>query len=131
MTFPSRSSWKRDILRRCRFTPYRKGTGPTFSLVTWDAHKRDHLGKDMIGYELRMHESGITTILFTDEDIDNSPMHCLDSDASVAGVMHFLTLRPGDTDAEFFANDSEIAKDYRASHAEALSCAVFDRFGDA
>lgn len=26
----------REILRRVRFSPYRKGMGPTFSLTTWN-----------------------------------------------------------------------------------------------
>src|SRR3990172_4774046 len=121
----------RDILRRCRFTPYRKGTGlPSFSLTTWDAHKRDHHGKSGIGYELRMHLNGKTTVLFTGENFYNSPMHCTDSDASIKAIMGFLTLCPGDTDEEFFENDTDEVKAYRRNYDESLLSAVEARFGD-
>lgn len=120
----------RDVLRRCRFTPYLKGKGPSFSLVTWDAHKRGSDGKDCIGYELRMHENGKTSVLFSGEDFYSSPMHTIDSDAAIETLMNFLTLRPGDTDPEYFEHYTDEQHDYCAQHAESLSMVVMDRFGE-
>ena len=53
-----------------------------------------------------------------------------DSDASVAGLMGFITLRPGDTDEEFFKDYSEAAIDFCNNHAEALACEVSARYGE-
>lgn len=32
---------ERDILRRVRFSPYRKGAGPVFRLTVWDTNYTD------------------------------------------------------------------------------------------
>lgn len=137
---------ERDILRRMRFAPYRKGMGPTFSLTTWDTHRTDRRGQTIIGYELRMHEPSTTVsgqgipivtfsrprtiVLFTGEDFAGSPMHADDSDACCASLMTFLTLRPGDTDADYFDSYTETQRAFCDSHAEALGCYLSDRFGD-
>src|SRR5262245_31662472 len=88
----------KDIIRRCLFRPYRKG--PTFSLTMWDTGRFG--GKWLLGYRLTMRENGRRTVLFQGEDFGCSPMHAIDSDASVEALMGFLTLRPGDTDREYF-----------------------------
>ncbi len=46
---------KDQILRRCRFTPYRKGAGPTFTLLLWDTYQQEY-GKSMLGYRLTMRQ---------------------------------------------------------------------------
>jgi hypothetical protein len=111
----------RDILRRCIFRPYRKGMGPVFSLTVWDTHKTmPSVGtytKDRLGYCLKMDGK----ILFEGEDFGNSPMHCVDSDNTVRSIMNFLTLRPGDTDKEYFDGYSEAQLAYCSAYAEALS----------
>ena len=119
----------RDILRRCRFTPYRKGMGPTFILVTWDLHKQVE-GHSYIGYELSMHQNKKKIILFQGHDFGNSPLHCIDSNASILSLMGFLTLRPGDTDEDYFQEYTQIQLDYCEQHAEYLSNEVTNRFGE-
>ncbi len=162
-----------QILRRVRFTPYRKGKGPTFSLTVWDTYRTAFGGKSRLGYRLTMrgvcghpasaettcgrcHRSWcgdcypapsamcqycnggyatkwgkpITTVLFEGEDFGCSPMHGIDSDATVAAIMAFLTLRPGDTDPEYFADYTPEQLAYCSEHAETLSCEVDCRFGE-
>ena len=70
------------------------------------------------------------TVLFEGEDFGCSPMHAIDSDETLAGIMGFLTLRPGDTDPEYFEGYTEAQLDYCSQHAEALACEVSRRFGD-
>jgi hypothetical protein len=41
-------------------------------------------------------------IIFEGEDFAGSPMDADDSDETVAALLTFLTLRRGDTDAEYF-----------------------------
>jgi hypothetical protein len=126
----------RDIIRRCVFKPYRKGMGPTFSLTMWDTGE-EWDGKWLLGYRLTMTErlsqhprDVIRTVVFEGEDFGCSPQHGIDSDASVAALMGFLTLRPGDTDADYFANYTLAQRDYCALHAEALAAEVQARFCD-
>lgn len=134
----------RDILRRCRFTPYRK-PGPSFSLTMWATSRQDHRGQTVIGYELKMHftatltralrdggikacERRMTHVLFSGEDFAGSPMHGDDSDECVKSLMTFLTLRPGDTDAEYFESYTADQLAYCDHYAEALSSCVDYRF---
>ena len=113
-------------LRKCIFRPYLKGLGPVYRLKTWDTNRCDHMRKSIIGYELRQDQ----TLLFTGEDFACSPMHAIDSDECVAALMNFLTLRPGDTDSEYFENYNAKQLEFCSNHAEALSCEVSYRFGE-
>ena len=124
-------SEKESVLRRCTFKPLGNG-GPVFRLVTWDANRTDTLGKHMLGYELtvKMSESAPAIVLFRGEDFGCSPKHAIDSDAAVEGIMSFLTLRPGDTDEEYFAGYTPDQRAFCEEHAEALSCEVRARFCD-
>jgi hypothetical protein len=117
---------ERDIIRRCIFRPYRRGQGPTFRLTMWDTHRADSMGKWVIGYELKEGRD----VLFAGEDFRCSPLHSIDSDDAVQGIMGFLTLRPGDTDAEYFDAYTEEQLAYCTHHAEALGLAVLNRFGE-
>ncbi len=172
---------KLDILRTVRFSPYRKGMGPTFTLKTWDTGRTDSYGKSRIGYRLTMrgtcghaesakttcgrcHRSWcddcypapsamchwcngnynnvtgkcnatkwgkpLTTVLFEGEDFCCAPSYAIDGDQCIASLMGFLTLRPGDTDREYFADYTPEQLEYCSHHAESLSCEVMNRFGE-
>jgi hypothetical protein len=125
-------------MRTVRFTPYRKGMGPTFTL------KLFYLGHYRIGYRLAMREhynaiggrilkhwhARPEVTLFEGEDFRPSPMHSVDGDETVKALMCFLTLRPGDTDPDYFDSYTEVQKDYCSQHAESLSSEVYSRFGE-
>jgi hypothetical protein len=119
------------LLRTVRLTPYRKGKGPTFTLKTWDTFRRDNLGKSVLCYEFTQRDAdGAKTVLFSGEDFACSPLLAIDSDAACASLLGFLTLRPGDTDAEYFENYTDAQREFAATHAEMLACEVMARFGD-
>lgn len=115
----------KELIRTVIFRPYRKGMGPVFTLRMYDTGGTIG-GKNRVAYTLR--SKGKT--IFEGDDFGCSPMDSIDSDSAVAALMGFLTLRPGDTDREYFENHSEEQMEYCSSHAEALSCHVLDRFGD-
>ena len=121
-----------NTLRRCIFRPYRKGMGPSFELHMWDTGRMDSRGQTYIGYILhgRACKGAPAVELFKGEDFTGSPLHADDSDKTVAGLMGFLTLRPGDTDREHFATYTALQLDYCKNHAESLSCEVTNRFGE-
>ena len=121
----------RDIIRRCRFSPYQKGTGPSFSLIVWDSGLTND-GRTVLGYELRQHDREPrkrTAVVFTGQDFRGSPMHADDSDRTIGALMGFLTLQKGDTDAEYFANYTPLQLDFSRDHGEALAWQVMNRFG--
>ncbi len=133
----------KDILRRCRFSPYRKGMGPVFTLQTWDAGEREDSQlsgrfsrRQYLGYRLSMISTvhGGSRILFEGEDFGMPaiPMQgdSIDGDNTIRGIMSFLTLRPGDTDADHFANYTPEQLEFCSQHAEALNVAVIDRYGE-
>ena len=111
-----------DILRRCRFRPYRDG--PMFSLTIWDTHRKSG-SHSLLGYRL----SSEGKVIFKGEDFGCPSCNCVDSDATVDGIMTFLTLRPGDTDVEYFRDYSAAQFEFCSLHADALSCEVQSRFG--
>lgn len=113
---------KREEMRRCRFTPYLSGHGPSFTLsLYWR-------GTERIGY--RLTQSGEKKPIFEGQDFRPSPMHSVDGDEAVKALMGFLTLRPGDTDREYFDDYTPRQLEFAAQHAEALACCVYDRFGE-
>lgn len=119
---------RREMMRRITFRPYT--SGPSFTLTTWDTGRSGYGGKWLVGYKLTMRQGGKSTVLFQGEDFGSSPMHAIDSDETCRGIMAFLTLRPGDTDADYFEDYTQQQLDYCSEHAEALDSAVRDRFGD-
>ena len=113
-------------MRTVRFTPYRRGTGqPTFHLDMY------YLGLDRIGYEFYQHDKEEEVrLIFSGDDFRPSPIDAVDGDEAVKALMTFLTLRVGDTDPEYFANDTPEQAEFRDTHAESLSMEVYARFGD-
>lgn len=120
-----------EKLREVRLAPYLRGHGPTFHLMTWDTGRRDRRGQPYIGYRFTMREAtGLRTLLFTGEDFSGSPLHAIDSDQTVASLLSFLTLRPGDTDADYFEGYTDVQRAYCDAHAETLASEVYSRFGE-
>jgi len=63
--------------------------------------------------------------LFEGADFAGSPMVADDSDACLATLLTFLTLRPGDTDRDYFDDYTPEQLDWTQDYAcEALGCEV-------
>lgn len=120
----------KDKLRTVRLSPYLKGKGPTWTLTTFDTGRTDRVGKSELAYELRQVDNGKSSLLFEGDKFFCSPCYAIDSDEAVGSLLTFLTLRPGDTDAEYFEAYTPAQLEYCAKHAESLSCYCSDRFGE-
>lgn len=117
------------VLRRITLRPYREGAGPVFKLVTWDAELTRY-GKHVLGYRLSLHAPGERgRVIFRGEDFGCSPMHAIDSRETIAGILGFLTIRPGDTDAEYFEGYTRRQREFCSQHAESLAAEAEYRFG--
>ncbi len=121
-----------SFLREVRFRPYRKGMGPMFTLLMWDENLPSHDGKTRITYQLWQVKTGTPckALLFEGNDFRCSPLDGIDSDDCVKILMGFLTLRPGDTDREYFQNYTPAQLEYCSQFAESLSLEVYNRFGE-
>ena len=112
-------------IRTVILTPYRKGMGPRFRLTLTDTGRCDARGCTDIHYRLT---EGTETI-FEGSDFSGSPPDADDSDATVGALLVFLTLRPGDTDSEYFAAYTSRQLAFCDAHADALGSLASDRFG--
>jgi hypothetical protein len=91
--------------------------GGAFELKLWDTHKLDWRGQSVLAYKLR-HRG---RLIFKGRDYSGSPLHCDDSDETVAGLLAFLSLKPGDTDREYFKGYTRAQMAFCLAHGEELS----------
>lgn len=80
----------------------------------WDGRQR----RNYVRYEFS-DPSG--KVIFSGDDYGTSPMQAIDSDESVRGLLRFLTLKPGDTDDEYFEEYTPEQKEFAENAAEELS----------
>lgn len=92
-----------------------------YRLMLWDTGRRGIAEKDMLGYALWVPGAWEGEPLFVGEDYGASPMHAIDSDDTLRGIIGFLTLKPGDTDDEYFENYTPEQMAFAESDAESLS----------
>src|SRR4051812_20660495 len=105
----------RDSLRRVAFV---LSPGVFFTLHTYATPRVDARGQTVIGYELI---SPTGDVVFAGEDFVGSPMHSDDSDSALRALLSFLTLRPGDTDRDYFDTYTPVQWAFVDDHAEWLA----------
>lgn len=94
----------------------------TWDLVTWDTHDRDWRGQSVIGF--RFADAG--EVIFEGDDFCGSPMHADDSDATIAALLTFLSLKPGDTDAEHFEGYTARQLEWADHNGEELGAVAYE-----
>jgi hypothetical protein len=98
-----------DILRDWRNGPFR--------LLMWDTGRLDIQGRTVIGYALS--DNGQT--IFQGADFRGSPRDADDSNNTLAALLTFLSLRPGDIDCDYFDGYSPRQLDWAEESGEALA----------
>jgi len=94
-----------------------------FSLRLYDTGRTGDYGKARLAYRFR--DRG--TLIFEGDDFFCSPMHAIDSLDCVYSLLGFLSLRPGDTDSEYFDGYTPEQMAWcQSGRAEWLSCLVCD-----
>lgn len=96
------------------------------ALQTWDTGKLS-AGRSAIGYELR---DSANAPIFHGADFKPSPLRADDSDAALRALLTFLTLRPGDTDPEYFADYTERQQAFCQSDDCELLALLYSEGGD-
>jgi hypothetical protein len=104
--------------RKVSLDPLRAVKFDGYTLETWTTGKYDRRGQSEIAYRLT-HPSG--WVIFDARDFHGSPLHADDSDETMRALIGFLTLRPGDTDAEYFAGYTARQLEWAEAEAEYLS----------
>lgn len=91
--------------------------GNGFCLDLFDTHQTDRYGKSVLAYHF--YHKG--KLIFEGEDFHCSPCHAIDSDATVGGLLAFLSLKPGDTDDEYFDSYTTEQLVWAIAYGETLS----------
>lgn len=103
-----------DLLRVLRLN------GTTLRL--WDTY-RTRGNKNVLRYQFKVGRK----VIFEGEDYCTSPRYAIDSLAAAYGCLGFLTLKPGDTDSEYFENYTETQMNWaKSSQCEYLNYMVHD-----
>jgi hypothetical protein len=94
--------------------------GHGFRLELYDTYQSDRRGGTMLAYRFYVGK----LLVFEGDDYSPSPMHSIDGDESVAGLLAFLSLKPGDTDAGYFARYTRDQMWFAKKWGETLSLYV-------
>ena len=95
-----------------------------YTLWTWDTNKRFATGQCRVGRRL-VAPNGMA--IFEDEECGIAPHAAIDSDDALEQVLGWCVLKPGDTDADFFADYTPDQIAFAESAAcEMLALAVYD-----
>lgn len=81
-----------------KYTPLVKWSKEGFVLKLWDTNTFGEYGKSRLAYKLYDEER----LIFSGSDYFCSPLHPIEGLHSIVGLLFFLTLRPGDTDQDYF-----------------------------
>ncbi len=74
-------------------------------------------GKSRLAYQFFHGEEQI----FEGDDFGASPLHSIDGPETVKGLLTFLSLKPGDTDEEYFDSYTPRQLEWCQAHGETLS----------
>src|SRR5262245_47751032 len=88
-----------------------------YRLAMWDSGRTDWRGQTVARYKL-WHNG---QLIFEGKDFAGSPLHADDSKQTIAARLDFLSLRPGDTDPDYFEKYKEKQIDWARNYGEELS----------
>ncbi len=99
-------------------------TQGSFRLELYDTGRTDRRGGSRLAYRFSDSRMGAEPI-FVGDDFFASPIDAIDGAATIAAVLVFLSLRPGDAGAEALAGYSERQTEWMELYAEDLGlCAL-------
>lgn len=114
-----------DTGRPCRPGASQWGVGYRFTSPACQEHA-DCLASTAVGRACLRARAGNDVALFEGEDFGCAPGTSIDSDECLRSILGFLTLRPGDTDPDYFADYTEAQRAFAEGDAEDLVCWSID-----
>ena len=97
-----------------------------FRLDLYDTHVTDD-GHHVLAYRLFDGEVDEPDLpVFEGADFGCSPMHAIDANATIRSLLNFLSLRPGDTDPDYFDSYTPRQVAWRDYRAEDLALLAFE-----
>ena len=96
-----------------------------FYLVLYDTNRTNNYGKNILAYQLYDKTYGEQPI-FQGDDFACSPLHAIDSDNTIASLLGFLSLQPGDTDQEYFQTYTPKQLQWAKTRAQELQILVYE-----
>ena len=102
--------------------PIRTWQSGSFKLELFDTGRCDWRGQSRLAYTFC--DAG--KVIFEGADFASSPLHADDSSQTVAALLSFLALRPGDTDREYFDRYTPEQLDWARANGEQLSLLAYE-----
>lgn len=94
-----------------------------FTLRIYNTGRCDRRGQSVLAYDLKDGRK----VIFSDADFARSPMDADDSLETVSALLGFLTLKPGDTDREYFDKYSDAQMDWcQSARCEELAMIQYE-----
>lgn len=108
---PDRLSWLRTETWGC------------YRLDLWDTGLVDREGKNQLAYRLSLlnERTDVWEVIFAGEEFYPGVGTPIDSDRALAGVAGFCSLRPGDTDPEYFERYTSRQLEFAEERGEELA----------
>jgi hypothetical protein len=97
------------------FDHIRTWVAEDYRLEMYDTFQTSH-GKSILAYEFFLKDE----LVFSGRDYGCAPSHTIDGDQSVAGLLAFIALKPGDTDREYFEDYTAAQLEFANEHGENL-----------
>lgn len=108
---PPRVLYPDDVMRALKL----RGHKHDFALLLLDSFWRN--GRDVVPYIL--FDMTTKEIIFDGNDFAPAPAYAVDGNEAVAGLIGFLTIQAGDTDAEYFKDYTPRQLEFAASYEAA------------
>lgn len=94
--------------------------GHGFRVELYDTYRTDRDGKSALEYEFYHHDE----LIFEGSDFFCPPTFTIDGDRTVGALLGFFSLRPGDTDKEYFEDYTKEQLAFAREWGETLSMYV-------
>lgn len=118
-----------ERIRYAVLAPYIKGNGPTMRVEIWDTYTRDDRGMSWLIARLYAFEGG-KRMHVLDQRFAMGMGQTDDGDDAMRAAITAVAMKPGDTDAEFFADYTPEALAFVTEHGENMAMVAYDRYGE-
>jgi len=92
-----------------------------FVLSLYDTHRTDEYGKHILAYVLAWARQYTDAVIFRGDDLHCAPGTAIDSDEAAGVLLSFLSLKPGDTDDDYFKDYTQAQMNFVLEYGDDLA----------